>query len=47
MPLQVYDYLYLGNWCDTAVAATLMPLSVLSAFIQRYLRETHLAGVVR
>jgi hypothetical protein len=24
MPLQVYYYLYQGNWFDTAVAATLM-----------------------
>ena len=29
MPLQVYDSLYQGNWCDTAVGATLMPLPVL------------------
>jgi trehalose transport system permease protein len=49
MPLQVYYYLYQGNWFDTAVAATLMtlPVLVLSAFLQRYLRETNLAGAVR
>ena len=49
MPLQVYYYLYQGNWFDTAVAATLMTLPVLalSAFLQRYLRETSLAGVMR
>ncbi len=50
MPLQVYYYyLYQGNWFDTAVAATLMtvPVLVLSAFLQRYLRETSLAGVMR
>ena len=42
-------YLYQGNWFDTAVAATLMtlPVLVLSAFLQRYLRETSLAGVMR
>jgi ABC-type glycerol-3-phosphate transport system permease component len=44
-----YYYLYQGNWFDTAVAATLMTLPVLalSAFLQRYLRETSLAGVTR
>ena len=49
MPLQVYYYLYQGNWFVTAVAATLMALPVmgLSAFLQRYLRETNLAGAVR
>src|SRR5215510_1341366 len=49
MPLQVYYYLYQGNWFDTAVAATLMtlPVLVLSAFLQRSLRETSLAGVMR
>ena len=49
MPLQVYYYLYQGNWFDTAVAATLMtvPVLLLSAFLQRYLRETSLAGVMR
>jgi trehalose transport system permease protein len=49
MPLQVYYYLYQGNWFDTAVAATLMtvPVLALSAFLQRYLRETSLAGVMR
>jgi ABC-type glycerol-3-phosphate transport system permease component len=42
-------YLYQGNWFDTAVAATLMtlPVLILSAFLQRYLRETSLAGVMR
>ena len=49
MPLQVYYYLYQGNWFVTAVAATLMTLPVLglSAFLQRYLQETSLAGAVR
>ena len=43
------QYLYQGNWFDTAVAATLMtlPVLILSAFLQRYLRETSLAGVMR
>jgi trehalose transport system permease protein len=49
MPLQVYYYLYQGNWFVTAVAATLttLPVLILSAFLQRYLKETNLAGAVR
>ena len=49
MSLQVYYYLYQGNWFDTAVAATLMtvPVLILSACLQRYLHETNLAGVMR
>lgn len=49
MPLQVYYYLYQGNVFITAVAATLMalPVLLLSLFLQHYLRETNLAGVVR
>jgi trehalose transport system permease protein len=49
MPLQVYYYLYQGNWFLTAVAATVMtlPVVVLSALLQRYLRETNLSGVLR
>jgi trehalose transport system permease protein len=49
MPLQVYYYLYQGNWFITAVAASLMtlPVLILSAFLQRYLQETNLTGAVR
>ncbi len=49
LPLQVYYYLYQGNWFITAVAATLMtlPVLVISAFLQRYLRETNLSGTIR
>lgn len=49
MPLQVYYYLYQGNAFVTAVAAVLMalPVLLLSIFLQHYLRETNLAGVVR
>lgn len=49
MPLQVYYYLYQGNVFVTAVAAVLMalPVLLLSMFLQHYLRETNLAGVVR
>lgn len=49
MPLHVYYYLYQGNWFDTAVVALLMtlPVLILSACLQRYLRETSLAGAMR
>jgi trehalose transport system permease protein len=49
MPLQVYFYLYQANWFVTAVAATIMtlPVLLLSAFLQRYLRETSFAGATR
>ena len=49
MPLQVYYYLYQGNWFVTAVAAVIMtlPVIIISAFLQRYLEETNLTGVVR
>ena len=49
MPLQVYYYLYQGNAFVTAVAAVIMtaPVLVLSGVLQRYIRETSLAGVVR
>ena len=49
MSLQVYYYLYQGNWFNTAVAATVMtlPVIVISAFLQRYLQETSLSGAVR
>lgn len=49
MPLQVYYYLYQGNLFVTAVAAAIMtlPVLILSAFLQRYLQETSLAGAFR
>jgi trehalose transport system permease protein len=49
MPLLVYYYLYQGNVFITAVAAILMalPVLLLSFFLQHYLRETNLAGVMR
>lgn len=49
MPLQVYYYLYQGNAFVTAVAAVIMtaPVLLLSGLLQRYIRETSLAGVVR
>jgi trehalose transport system permease protein len=49
LPLQVYYYLYQGNAFVTAVAAVIMtaPVLALSALLQRFIRETSLAGVVR
>jgi trehalose transport system permease protein len=49
MPLQVYYYLYQSNWFVTAVAAVLMtlPVLLLSAVLQRYLRETSFTGAFR
>ncbi len=49
MPLQVYYYLYQGNWFVTAVAAVVMtvPVLVLSGWLQRYLRTTNLTGAFR
>lgn len=49
MPLQVYYYLYQGNWFLTAAAATLMtaPVLLLTGLLQRHLRATPLVGAAR
>jgi len=49
MPLQVYYYLYQGNWFLTAAAATLMtaPVLLLTGFLQRHLQAISLAGAGR
>jgi trehalose transport system permease protein len=49
MPLQVYYYLYQGNWFLTATAATLMtaPVLLLTGMLQRHLRGTSLVGALR
>ena len=49
MPLQVYYYLYQGNWFLTAASAALMtaPVLVLTALLQRHLRAVGLAGSFR
>jgi trehalose transport system permease protein len=49
MPLQVYYYLYQGNWFLTAGAATLTaaPVLLLTGLLQRHLRATSLAGAAR
>ncbi len=49
MPLQVYYYLYQGNWFLTAACAAVMtaPVLLLSGLLQRHLRGTSLAGAIR
>lgn len=49
MPLQVYYYLYQGNWFLTAAAAALMtaPVLLLTGILQRHLRGASLAGAFR
>ncbi len=49
MPLQVYYYLYQGNWFLTAACAAAMtaPVLLLSGLLQRHLRGTSLAGAIR
>jgi len=49
MPLQVYYYLYQGNWFLTAASATLMtaPVLALTGLLQRHLKGTSLAGAIR
>lgn len=49
MPLQVYYYLYQGNWFLTAACAAVMtaPVLILSGLLQRHLRGTSLAGAIR
>jgi trehalose transport system permease protein len=49
MPLQVYYYLYQGNWFLTAAAAALMtaPVLLLTTLLQRHLKATSLAGAAR
>ena len=49
MPLQVYYYLYQGNWFLTAGAATVMavPVLLLTGLLQRHIQATSLAGAIR
>jgi trehalose transport system permease protein len=49
IPLQVYYYLYQGNWFLTAACAAVMtaPVLLLSGLLQRHLRGTPLAGAIR
>jgi len=49
MPLQVYYYLYQGNWFLTSASATLMmvPVLGLTGLLQRHLQGTSLVGAIR
>ena len=49
MPLQVYYYLYQGNWFLTAACAALMtaPVLIVSGLLQQHLRGASLAGAIR
>ena len=49
LPLQVYYYVTRGNWFDAATYATLLtvPVLVVTACLQRYLRAGYLTGAVK
>ena len=49
LPLQTYYYVSRGTWFDSATYATLLtvPVIVLTACLQRYLKADYLAGAVK
>ncbi len=49
LPLQVYYYVTRGNWFDAATYATLLtvPVMVVTACLQRYLKAGYLAGAIK
>jgi trehalose transport system permease protein len=49
LPLQTYYYVTRGTWFDSATYATLLtvPVIVLTACLQRYLKADYLAGAVK
>lgn len=49
LPLQTYYYVTRGTWFDSATYATLLtvPVIVLTACLQRYLKAGYLAGAVK
>jgi trehalose transport system permease protein len=49
LPLQVYYYVTRGNWFDAATYATLLtvPVMVVTACLQRYLKAGYLTGAVK
>jgi trehalose transport system permease protein len=49
LPLQVYYYVTRGNWFDAATYATLLtvPVMVVTACLQRYLRAGYLSGAIK
>jgi trehalose transport system permease protein len=49
LPLQVYYYVTRGNWFDAATYATLLtvPVIIVTAWLQRYLKAGLLAGAIK
>ncbi len=49
LPLQVYYYVIRGSWFDSATYATILtvPVIVVTAWLQRYLKAGYLAGAVK
>jgi trehalose transport system permease protein len=49
LPLQIYYYVTRGSWADAATYATLLtvPVLVVTACLQRYLRAGYLAGAIK
>jgi trehalose transport system permease protein len=49
LPLQVYYYVTRGSWFDSATYATILtvPVIVVTACLQRYLKAGYLAGAVK
>jgi trehalose transport system permease protein len=49
LPLQIYYYITRGSWFDSATYATILtvPVIVVTACLQRYLKAGYLAGAVK
>jgi trehalose transport system permease protein len=49
LPLQIYYYITRGSWFDSATYATILtlPVIVITAWLQRYLKAGYLAGAVK
>jgi trehalose transport system permease protein len=49
LPLQIYYYVTRGSWFDSATYATILtvPVIILTACLQRYLKAGYLAGAVK
>jgi trehalose transport system permease protein len=49
LPLQIYYYVTRGSWFDSATYATILavPVIVVTACLQRYLKGGYLAGAVK
>ena len=49
LPLQIYYYITRGSWSDSATYATILtvPVIIVTACLQRYLKAGYLAGAVK